>query len=89
MNGLEELETIDAAFEEFELTLFDKNNSDWERSVQTKEVNQQLDANIRRFLILMSPHFALRSAHKALEWLIYRLKITLFMYSIFTRSQMI
>ena len=75
MNGLEELETIDDSFDEFELSLFDKNNIDWERSIQTKQVNQQLDASIRRFLIMMSPYFSLRSAHKALEWLIYRLMI--------------
>ena len=72
LNGLEELETLDAAFEEFDSSLFAESSLTFERSVQTKEVNVKLDAAIQRFLIRLSPYCLLKPAHKALEWLIHR-----------------
>ncbi|XP_071145410.1 HEAT repeat-containing protein 1-like isoform X1 [Mytilus edulis] len=74
-NGLEELETIDESFEEFEENLFANSALSFERSVQTKEVNDKLDETIDRFLYRLSPYCLLKPAHKALEWLIYRYHI--------------
>ncbi|XP_041360165.1 HEAT repeat-containing protein 1-like [Gigantopelta aegis] len=78
INGLEELESIDAGFEEFHRSLFSEASQTFERSVQTKEVNEKLDKTISSFLLRLSPYFLLRPAHKALEWLIYRYHIQLY-----------
>lgn len=45
------------------------------RSVETNEVNQLLNKQIRRFLHYLSPFFMLQPAHKCLEWLIRRFSI--------------
>jgi hypothetical protein len=76
MNGLEQLKTIDTeTFESFELTLFNSSSISFERAIQTKEVNEKLNIEIRRFLIHLSPYFMLKSAHKVFEWLVYRYQI--------------
>ena len=46
-----------------------------ERSVQDSKINIRLDADIEKFLFLLSPYFLLNTAHKALEWLIHRFHI--------------
>ncbi|CAF1260717.1 unnamed protein product [Adineta ricciae] len=71
-NGFEELCLLDSGFEEFERVLFSDTSLTFERSIQTKEVNESLNLTIRRFLIRLSPYFLLSPAHKALEWLIHR-----------------
>uniref|UniRef100_A0A8C9SM77 HEAT repeat-containing protein 1 n=1 Tax=Scleropages formosus TaxID=113540 RepID=A0A8C9SM77_SCLFO len=73
--GLEELLGIESAFEEFQETLFSQASKGLERSVQTKEVNQKLDASISLFLTRLSPYFLLKPAQKCIEWLIHRFHI--------------
>ncbi len=76
MNGLEQLKSIDSeTFESFELTLFNSSSISFERAIQTKQVNEKLNLEIRRFLIHLSPYFMLKSAHKVFEWLVYRYQI--------------
>ncbi|XP_018325766.1 HEAT repeat-containing protein 1 [Agrilus planipennis] len=75
IDGFEELKNKNAAFVQFESTLFHPASKDFERSVQNADTNKRLDKNIRKFLILLSPYFLLNSSHKALEWLIYRYHI--------------
>ena len=76
MNGLEQLKSIDAAtFESFEQTLFSSTSVTFERAVQSKQVNVTLDAEIRRFMLHLSPYFMLKPAHKAFEWLVYRYQV--------------
>ncbi|XP_060600074.1 HEAT repeat-containing protein 1-like [Ruditapes philippinarum] len=75
LNGLEELETIDEDFSEFETSLFGDSSLMFERSVQTKEINAKLDKTIQKFLIHVSPYCLLKPAHKAIEWLIHRFHI--------------
>ncbi|XP_053394592.1 HEAT repeat-containing protein 1-like isoform X2 [Mercenaria mercenaria] len=75
LNGLEELETIDEDFSDFETSLFGDSSLMFERSVQTKDVNAKLDKTIQRFLIHVSPYCLLKPAHKALEWLVHRFHI--------------
>lgn len=70
VNGLEELKSMNAAFSKFEVTLFSESSKHFERSLQTKEANEQLDEDIERFLLCLSPYILLRPAQKALEWLI-------------------
>ncbi|XP_072367776.1 HEAT repeat-containing protein 1 [Scyliorhinus torazame] len=76
--GLEELIGIDPSFEEFQSTLFSQASKDLERSVQTKEVNAQLNKNILVFLTRLSPYFMLKPAQKCIEWLIHRFHIHLY-----------
>uniref|UniRef100_UPI00398EA4BE HEAT repeat-containing protein 1 isoform X2 n=1 Tax=Pristiophorus japonicus TaxID=55135 RepID=UPI00398EA4BE len=76
--GLEELIGIDPSFEEFQSTLFSEASKGLERSVQTKEVNAQLNMNILVFLTRLSPYFMLKPAQKCLEWLIHRFHIHLY-----------
>ena len=76
INGLEQLKSIDQeTFESFELTLFNSTTITFERAIQTKQVNEKLNSEIRRFLIHLSPYFMLKPAHKAFEWLVYRYQI--------------
>ena len=50
MNGLEQLKLIDPeTFESFELTLFSSSSISFERAIQTKQVNDKLDQELRRF----------------------------------------
>ncbi|KAK3090239.1 hypothetical protein FSP39_010297 [Pinctada imbricata] len=75
VNGLEELQSLDPVFQQFEDTLFTESSLTFERSVQTKEVNETLNQNIKNFLIFLSPYCLLKPAQKTLEWLVYRFHI--------------
>ncbi|XP_071483190.1 HEAT repeat-containing protein 1-like [Diadema antillarum] len=75
VNGLQELQSIDPRFHDFEGLLFDEASKSLERSVQTKDVNSKLDKKIRRFLLVASPYFLLKPAQKAIEWLVFRFRI--------------
>lgn len=72
MSGLEDLEKIDSRFTEYRNSLFSLASKSFERAVQTAEVNEKVDKHIEEFLVLLSPYFTLKSAHKALEWLVNR-----------------
>lgn len=63
---------LNEEFAEFERSLFSESSKFVERSVKTKAENAELDESIEEFLLLLSPYFLLRPAHKALEWLVYR-----------------
>lgn len=76
--GLEELMGIDAAFSEFQETLFSQGSLTLERSVQSKEVNKKLDKSISLFLTRLSPYFLLKPALKCIEWLLHRFHIHLY-----------
>lgn len=76
--GLEDLIVINPIFEQFGITLFDETTVNFQRSVETSTVNETLNKNIRKFLLHLSPHFLVRSAHECLEWLIRRYNINEF-----------
>lgn len=59
----------------YENTLFSLSSKNFERAMVNKEVNENLDITIERFLLQLSPYLLLQSAHKALEWLINRYHI--------------
>ncbi|XP_075991949.1 HEAT repeat containing 1 homolog l(2)k09022 [Anticarsia gemmatalis] len=75
LSGLKELIALYEGFRVFEDTLYNLSSKDFERSVQSKEVNQNLDQTIEKFLLQLSPYLLLQSSHKALEWLINRYHI--------------
>ncbi|XP_044012247.1 HEAT repeat-containing protein 1 [Aphidius gifuensis] len=74
-NGLDELIKLSVVFKDFEDTLFAQSSIHLERSIHDAKLNKSLNKQIEKFLILLSPYFLLSTAHKALEWLIYRYKI--------------
>uniref|UniRef100_A0A673BB61 HEAT repeat-containing protein 1 n=1 Tax=Sphaeramia orbicularis TaxID=375764 RepID=A0A673BB61_9TELE len=76
--GLEELLGLDPVFADFQQTLFSPSSQTLERSVQSKEVNRQLDDSISLFLSRLCPYFLLKPAHKCMEWLIHRFHIHLY-----------
>nr|XP_057922061.1 HEAT repeat-containing protein 1 isoform X2 [Doryrhamphus excisus] len=76
--GLEELMGIEPAFFEFQCSLFSRASMMLERSIQSKEVNQKLDADISLFLTRLSPYFLLKPSHKCMEWLLHRFHIHLY-----------
>ncbi|XP_052757837.1 HEAT repeat-containing protein 1 [Galleria mellonella] len=75
ISGLKELITLYEGFRVFEDTLFSLSSKDFERAMETKQVNEHLDQTIEKFLMQLSPYFLLQSAHKALEWLVNRYHI--------------
>jgi len=74
-SGLQELVKISTLFDSFKTTLFAKSSLNFERAIQDVTVNKKLDAEITRFLLLLSPYFLLNATHKALEWLVYRYQV--------------
>lgn len=75
LSGLHELMVLNPIFAQFEHTLFDRTARDLVRSVESIDVNKNLDKQIKKFFIHLSPHFLLQPAHKCLEWLIRRFHI--------------
>ena len=78
INGLEELTSIDQSFAEFERSLFHESCKDFERTVQMKEVIEDVDEKLSLFLRKLSPLFLLKPAQKCLEWLIRAFRINSF-----------
>ncbi len=71
--GLEELcEIAENVFREFHASLFAETSQRIQRAILSKEENEKLDEQIQKFFIKVTPYFMLRSAQKALEWLVYR-----------------
>ncbi|CAB3248200.1 unnamed protein product [Arctia plantaginis] len=75
LSGLKELIALYEGFRVFEDTLYSLSSKDFERAIQSKEVNQNLDQTIEKFLLQLSPYLLLQSSHKALEWLVNRFHI--------------
>ncbi|ROT71671.1 HEAT repeat-containing protein 1 [Penaeus vannamei] len=73
--GFQDLLEINRDFRKFKDPLFGKASRDFQRAVETKEVNQKLDDAIEGFLLLLSPYLEKQASLKALEWLIHRFMI--------------
>lgn len=74
-NGLMELRKYDERFAAFEDTLFNPASVSLARPQMSKEAIQKLDKSVEQFLMLLSPYFLLKPAHKAIEWLLRRYQI--------------
>ncbi|CAG2100463.1 unnamed protein product [Medioppia subpectinata] len=73
VSGLEALIRLDTSIERFGETLFNESSKTLDRSVQSREANQDLDTEVEAFLFtVVSKYFLLNSTHKTIEWLIYR-----------------
>ncbi|XP_041968387.1 HEAT repeat-containing protein 1 [Aricia agestis] len=75
VSGLRELIALYEGFRPYQDSLFSVSSKDFERAVESKEVNKNLDHTIEKFLLQLSPYFLLQSSHKALEWLVNRYHI--------------
>ncbi|CAH3846554.1 unnamed protein product [Pieris brassicae] len=75
LSGLNELIALYEGFRVYEDSLFSVSSKDFERAVQTKEVNINLDQTIEKILLELSPYMLLQSSHKAVEWLVNRYHI--------------
>ncbi|PAV59942.1 hypothetical protein WR25_17399 [Diploscapter pachys] len=73
--GLEHLRKIDSAVFDGPNRLFDESALNLNRSMLTKEENEQLDGEIGRFLFLVAPYLQHFACQQTLEWLIYRFQI--------------
>ncbi|XP_028404436.1 HEAT repeat-containing protein 1-like isoform X2 [Dendronephthya gigantea] len=78
LNGLEELKLVNLEFERFETLLFSESSKLLERSLQSQELNDKLDSNIKDYLRFLSQYILLKPAHKTLEWLIRRYQVHLY-----------
>ena len=78
LNGLDELKLVNVEFEKFEIFLFSESSKHLERSLQSQELNDKLDNNIKDYLRFLSPYILLKPAHKTLEWLIRRYQVHLY-----------
>lgn len=69
------MQAIDPVFDAYQEVLFGESTMTFQRSVQTAEVNAQIDETVESFLQRLTPYCLLKPAHKALEWLIFRYKV--------------
>uniref|UniRef100_A0A8D9DY94 HEAT repeat-containing protein 1 n=1 Tax=Cacopsylla melanoneura TaxID=428564 RepID=A0A8D9DY94_9HEMI len=77
-NGLNELIALDSEFQKFSNTLFNESTLYFQRTVETKEVNEDIDCQIKELFYHLSPYFSIRPAHCVLEWLIVRYNVHMF-----------
>lgn len=75
VNGLLELARSDERFLSFQDSLFSPQARRTDREGQTPEENRTLNGRLADLLLLLSPHFMARAAHKVLEWLLRRFLI--------------
>lgn len=73
--GFQQLTVKDENFEQFDKNLFHVTAKEVDRNVQSRESNKKIDKTVRKFLVMVSPYILTNSAHKSLEWLIYRYRI--------------
>ncbi|EMG49977.1 UTP10 U3 small nucleolar RNA-associated protein 10 [Candida maltosa Xu316] len=72
LEGLDDLCDLDSRFNKFKQTLFSDTSVNLDRSLQSKDVVDQLNKNIDAFLTLLGPYYGLTSSLKAAEWLVRR-----------------
>ena len=72
--GFSELCRADAQFRQWESSLFSTSAAEFDRDLQTAEVNATLDASLSSFFKALCPHYLQRGAHKAMEFLIRRFR---------------
>jgi len=74
VEGFRELVELDPTLRKYERSLFSPSSISIDRFVQTKADNLELDRSIDDFLGLVGPRLLLKSAIKALEWLVRKFR---------------
>ncbi|KAL9617342.1 MAG: hypothetical protein Q9160_007872 [Pyrenula sp. 1 TL-2023] len=75
LEGFEDLCRLDTRFVGFSHSIFSPQSQSQERAQMTKEQNAKLDTVLESFLGLVGARLLLRSAVKAVEWLIRRFRV--------------
>lgn len=73
-HGFHELCQMDSRFSEFQKDLFSSQSQDEDRTQMSTARNHELDQRIESFLGLIGGYLRLKTAIKALEWLIRRFR---------------
>lgn len=76
--GFEELCQLDARFMRFELTIFNVESQNQDRTQLSQGENEELDKQIDAFLRLSGSRLRLMPAIKSIEWLIRRFRFVRF-----------
>lgn len=74
LEGLRELVELDPVFQKYERSLFAPSSVGFDRFLQTKKANDELNRTIENFLSLIGVRLLLKSSLKALEWLVRRFR---------------
>jgi U3 small nucleolar RNA-associated protein 10 len=74
INGLLQLRRLDPAFDAFEETLFSDRAKATDRTMQTKDANEELDKVVWEFLEALGPWVLEAPAGKVLEYLVRRFR---------------
>eukprot|EP01087_Luapelamoeba_hula_P012601 TRINITY_DN3518_c1_g1_i1.p1 TRINITY_DN3518_c1_g1~~TRINITY_DN3518_c1_g1_i1.p1 ORF type:complete len:2391 (+),score=459.57 TRINITY_DN3518_c1_g1_i1:152-7324(+) len=78
LQGLTALQELDARFAPFARTLFDPSAKSLAREMQTRETNESIDASVLSFMRLLTPYFLHECAHKAIEYLLRRYRVSVY-----------
>ena len=74
MNSLIHLSSICPALEKYEEALFSERAKETDRTLLTKEADEELNRNIEEFLWLLGPYLMEAPTGKILEWLVRRFR---------------
>ena len=74
LEGFRELVELTPSFQKYDKSLFAPSSVSFDRFLQTKKVNDELNRTIDNFLSLVGVRLLLRSSLKALEWLVRRFR---------------
>lgn len=72
ISGLDELEKLNPAFEQFRESIFHLSSKTLQRTVLQTEKHEELKSHIAKFLNYCIPWFQLECTKRALEWLVQR-----------------
>jgi len=78
LNGVTKLKGLDEQFDEYESELFHLSRLHFQRGMQLKEEEDELNKSLERMITRLSPYFHLNACVQVLEWLIYKYQIHLY-----------
>jgi len=78
LNGVTKLKGLDEQFDEYEPELFHLSRLHFQRSMQLREEEDELNESLERMITRLSPYFHLNACIQVLEWLIYKYQIHLY-----------
>lgn len=75
INSLNNLIQIDSDLKKFQQILFHESSKKFDRALENKKSNDELNRNIEEFLFCISKYFQMTDTHKVLEYMIQKYKI--------------
>lgn len=77
LNGITKLKLLDEQFDEYEPELFHLSRLHFQRGMQLREEEDELNMSLERMITRLSPYFHLNACMQVLEWLIYKYQVGL------------